>query len=204
MEAKDQILDKALHLFMRYGIKSVSMDDLAREMGMSKKTLYQHVEDKKDLVEKSFRRHIKQDEDACCAIMNDTDNAIQQLLDLAKHLVSTFSEMNPGTIFDIQKYYPTSWKIFTEHKNEFVLKQVQDNLKRGVESGLYRGEMDIEIVSRMYITLVDASVNPDVFSDIDAHQIQIFVQVFDYHLHAVMSDEGRTYFNQNRETLFTP
>jgi len=202
MDQKTQIIQKAMALFMQYGIKSVSMDDLSREIGISKKTLYQHFVDKKELVFKSFETHILSDEKMCCTIMEESKNAIQQLIDLAQHIVETFSKLNPSTIFDIQKYYPNSWKLFNKHRNEFIHKQIVNNLNHGVQSGLYRKELDIEVTALLYISLVDAMVKPSVYADNKLRHLDVFVQVFDYHLHAIMSDEGRTYFNSHKESFF--
>ncbi len=202
MDTKEQILTKSLELFMRFGIKSVSMDDIAREVGISKKTLYQHVSDKRDLVNRTFERHIQNDETKCLNVMSTSVNSIQQLIDLAKHLVSTFSGMNPSTVFDIQKYYPTSWKLFDYHKHSFINKQIQDNLEAGIKSGLYRPEINVEIVTKFYISLIDATINPKVFPNTGMQHVKIFVQLFDYHLHAIMSNAGKVYFNSNKESIF--
>lgn len=203
MELKNQIINSSLNFFMRYGIKSVSMDDIAREVGISKKTLYQHISDKKELVSLSIKHHLKEDESYCVEVMHSTDNAIQQLLNLAQHIISAFQNLNPSTIFDIQKYYPKCWKLFTKHREEFILNQIKNNLSRGIESGLYRPELNADIVARLYISLVDASINPDVFKPNQFKQTAIFQQLFDYHLNAVMSEKGHEYFDQNKETLFT-
>ncbi len=203
MSIRSQIIQKSLNFFMRYGIKSVSMDDIARELGMSKKTLYQHVKDKKELVYLTFKHHLNKDEAFCEAMMESTDNAIQQLLDLGKHLVDHFQQMNPSTMFDVQKYYPSCWKLFHRHKNEYILNHVQTNITMGKQEGLYREELNTEIISRLYIHMVDASVNPDIFPEKEFNQIEIFMQMFDYHLHALMTEKGRAYFETHKETLFT-
>lgn len=187
---------------MRYGIKSISMDDIARNLGISKKTLYQHVSDKRELVRLVFLEHIQGDEQRCCEIMLETDNAIQQLLDLAQHLVSTHSELNPATIYDIQKYYPSVWQVFVEHKNTFIFEQVKQNLESGVNDGLYRAEINIDIVARLYIALVEASVSSESFGTGGHRHVEIFKELYCYHLHAVMSDKGRAYYNEHKETLF--
>lgn len=202
MDVKEQILEKSLGLFMRYGIKSVSMDDISREVGVSKKTLYQHVEDKRDLVRLSFQRYLSHDEAFCTNVMCETINPIQQLLNLAKHLVENFSQMNPSTMFDVQKYYPTCWELFHDHKNKYIKNQVAQNLTLGIEMGLYRPELNVEIISKLYICLIDASVNPDTFPNKEFDRVTIFVQLFDYHLHAIMTPEGQAYFNTHKESFF--
>jgi TetR/AcrR family transcriptional regulator, cholesterol catabolism regulator len=202
MDVKEQILSKSLGLFMRYGIKSVSMDDISREVGVSKKTLYQHVTDKRDLVRLTFERHLSDDEKFCTDMMDETSNAIQQLLNLAKHLVDNFSQMNPSTMFDVQKYYPTCWSLFDDHKNKYIKDQVVQNLTLGINDGLYRPELNVEIISRLYICLIDASVNPDTFPSKEFDRVSIFVQLFDYHLHAIMTEEGNQYFNTHKESFF--
>ncbi len=202
MDVKEQILEKSLEMFMRYGIKSVSMDDIARKVGVSKKTVYQHVPDKRDLVKQTFERHLCADEFFCPQMMDETNNPIQQLLNLAKHVVGNFSQMNPSTMFDVQKYYPSSWTLFDEHKNTYIKNQVIQNLELGIKSGLYRPDLNIEIISKLYICLIDASVNPDTFPSKDFDRVAIFVQLFDYHLHAIMTPEGNAYFNSHKESFF--
>ena len=202
MDVKEQILQKALGLFMRYGIKSVSMDDISREVGVSKKTLYLHVSDKRDLVRMAFERHLNDDEQFCTNMMDGTNNPIQQLLNLAKHLVDNFTQMNPSTMFDVQKYYPSCWALFDDHKNKYIKQQVVQNLTLGIEAGLYRSELNVDIISKLYICLIDASVNPDTFPTKEFDRVAIFVQLFDYHLHAIMTAEGKTYFNTHKESFF--
>lgn len=202
MDVKEQILVKSLGLFMRYGIKSVSMDDISREVGVSKKTLYLHVSDKRDLVKLAFKRHLSDDEQFCTKMMDETVNPIQQLLNLAKHLVENFTQMNPSTMFDVQKYYPSCWALFDDHKNKYIKNQVLQNLTLGIETGMYRPELNVEIISRLYICLIDASVNPDTFPSKQFDRVAIFVQLFNYHLHAIMTAEGTTYFNTHKESFF--
>ncbi|MBO6517360.1 MAG: TetR/AcrR family transcriptional regulator [Bacteroidia bacterium] len=188
---------------MRFGIKSVSMDDIARELGMSKKTLYVHVKDKRELVYLTFKNHIEEDERFCNEVMDSTSNSIQQLLNLAKHLVDHFKNMNPSTMFDVQKYYPSCWKLFTKHKDEFILGQVRENITQGIDQGMYRDGVNIDIISKLYISLINASIDPAIFPGTKYNHIDIFVQLFDYHLHALMTDQGRAYFEEHKETLFT-
>ena len=202
MGVKNQIIEKSLGMFLRYGIKSVSMEDISREVGVSKKTLYQHVTDKRDLVKLAIERHLNADEQFCTNMMDETINPIQQLLDLAKHLVGNFSRMNPSTMFDIQKYYPSCWALFDNHKNKYINNQVKQNLSLGIKSGHYRPELNPEIISRLYICLIDASVNPDTFPHKEFDRVTIFVQLFDYHLHAIMTAKGTTYFNTHKESFF--
>ncbi|MFT7592572.1 MAG: AcrR family transcriptional regulator [bacterium] len=202
MDVKEQILEKSLGLFMRYGIKSVSMDDISREIGVSKKTVYQHVSDKRDLVRQTFERHLNSDEAFCTRMMDETNNPIQQLLNLAKHIVDNFSQMNPSTMFDIQKYYPSCWELFHDHKNKYIQSQVIDNLKLGIKTGHYRPELNVDIISKLYICLIDSTVNPDTFPAKEFDRVSIFVQLFDYHLHAIMTSEGTKYFNKHKESFF--
>ena len=201
MDVKGEIVRKSQDLFMRYGIKSVSMDDIAREVGISKKTLYQHVEDKRQLVTEVFESHIKNDESACCTIMDQTANPIQQLLDLAQHIISRFRHLNPSTLYDIQKYYPRCWKMFTNHKNEFIYQQIIDNLHLGIKTGLYRSELNVAIVAKLYISLIDLVTKPEQFQGDKIEYLDVYKQLFDYHLNAIMSEEGRSYYNQHKEAL---
>ncbi|MCB0735465.1 MAG: TetR/AcrR family transcriptional regulator [Flavobacteriales bacterium] len=201
METSEKLLIRSLEMFMRYGIKSVSMDDIASEMGMSKKTLYQYVKDKRDLVNQSVNYHFTQDREACSRVLGHSSNAIEQMLDIASHVIQMMRQMNPSTIYDLRKYYPEGWKKFEEHRKVFIVSCIRDNIQNGKENGLYRPELSEDVIAKIYITLIDASVNPTSELAELQNYSEIIRQVIDYHLHAITTHEGREYLYKHIEAL---
>ncbi|MFT5158137.1 MAG: AcrR family transcriptional regulator [Bacteroidia bacterium] len=189
-------------MFMRFGIKSVSMDNISSELGMSKKTLYTYFKDKRELVNESVGYHFDCDQKQCGLMMSSTHNAIEQLLKLAQHLSQNYQEINPSTLFDLRKYYPSSWKLFIAHKEVYIVDQVKTNIQLGQKSGLYRPEIDSDVIAKFYIELVEASINPDVFPLSKQPYINIAMQLMDYHLHALLTDQGRAELHEFKQIKY--
>ena len=112
------ILGQAEQLFFKYGIKSISMDDLSKEMRISKKTLYYFVENKEQLVFLVIQNHLKQEQKKVEETTKKASNSIEEFVMILMTSYSQISEMNASTLYDIQKYYPQSWDQFTEHKEK--------------------------------------------------------------------------------------
>src|SRR5687767_447362 len=116
METKDRILLKAHELFNRYGVRSVSMDDIAAGLGMSKKTLYQYYADKEELVSVVFMGIIEQNKNSCISERKSADNDIHEIFLAFDMMQEMFDKMNPVVIFDLKKYHPLVYSKFHEHK----------------------------------------------------------------------------------------
>lgn len=196
MDELSIILDKAEKLFMHYGIKSVSMDDISREAGISKKTLYQHVDDKKDLVKKTISRYLNSEENACESICGDVVNPIEQLLMISSRLSSNLKSLNPSLFLDLQKFYPQSWALMNQHRTKFIYDQVKTNLTQGVEQGYYREDLNIEFVVRMYIGMVNIIMDPEMFPQMEFPFYKLTQSLMKYHFHAIASDKGMKYLEK--------
>jgi len=132
MEAKDRILVKAHDLFNRYGVRSVSMDDIAAQLGMSKKTLYQYYIDKEELVSAVFIQVIEGNKTRCLADRKQAENAIHEIFLAFDMMQEMFAQMNPVVIYDLEKYHPAVYKIFHEHKYNFLYQVIKTNIEKGI------------------------------------------------------------------------
>jgi AcrR family transcriptional regulator len=148
MEAKERIIQEAKNLFLRLGIRSVSMDEIATQMGISKKTLYQHFQDKDQLVDLVLEEQIKQMQAETIQAVHSSSNAIGEIFNTMDMMVKHSSNMNPMVLFDLQKYHFGSFQKFAAHKNDFLFNIISNNLKKGVEEGLYRSDINIEILAK--------------------------------------------------------
>jgi len=150
-EIKSRILQAANDMMIQYGIRSVSMDDIAGSLGMSKKTLYQYFKDKDELVEQVIVAIIQKNECECQEDRKLAENAIHEIFLVIDMLEDLFKSMNPAVLFDLQKYHPKAYLIIIEHKYKFLLSQVKENLRQGIEQKLFRPDINIEIMSRYRI-----------------------------------------------------
>jgi TetR/AcrR family transcriptional regulator, cholesterol catabolism regulator len=193
MNQEDAILAKSKELFFRLGVKSVTMDDLAREMGVSKKTIYQFVSNKSELVEKVMRKHVEEEKDSMLQLISNPGNAIDQTLSIIKNVLAHMKNIHPSSIYDIQKYYPKTWKVFLEFKNDFILKTIEQNLQKGVDEGFYRKDMNTHVIARLYINAIEYIVNPTFFPSIQYNFSNIYLEYIRYHIRGVVSEKGREY-----------
>src|SRR5258708_4995487 len=120
MEAKDRILQKAHELFMRYGVRSVSMDDIAAQLGMSKKTLYQYYSDKEELVDAVVTALLANNQKKCMAGKQNAENAIHEVFQAFEMIQELFENMNPSIVFDLDKYHASVYKKIHQHKHVFM------------------------------------------------------------------------------------
>lgn len=190
MEAKERILVKSNELFNRYGIRSVSMDDIAAQLSMSKKTLYQYYTDKDELVNAVFDIILSVNKNNCTECTKKGENAIHEVFlsfDIMEEMLKT---MNPSVLFDMQKYHPSAYKKFDDFKNGFLYKIIKANLERGVKEELYREEIDTDILSRYRLYTVLLSFNPEVFPTIKTNAVHIEQQLIECFLYGLATPKG--------------
>lgn len=191
---------------MTTGIRSVTMDDLAQRLGVSKKTLYKHFANKRDLVEQTMACHVATEAKTLDAISADAENAIDEMLRITRHVNAQFAGINPATVFETRKYYPRSWQVFEEYKNRVIYERILTNLRQGMEQGLYRPEINAEILARIYVARIDVFFDPRVFPHDRFRITDIYREFMDYHIRGIASREGVAYLEKriNRQEQHDP
>jgi AcrR family transcriptional regulator len=189
MEEKD-IIAAAAELFLRYGIKSITMDEIARQMGISKKTLYRHFKDKKDLVEKTLHEIVCLNKATINEIMGKGKNAIEEVFEMYNHANEIVRDYNPTLEFDLQRQYPKVFRQVREmHRNQ-IFEAILQNLRKGKKEGLYRKDIDTDIISKLYVMRMENMMHHDFITPEELHSKKFFKEVFKYHLFAIMSADG--------------
>lgn len=163
MEPKERILLKAEELFMQFGIRSVSMDDIANNLGMSKKTLYQYFADKDELVHGVVEGHISEMEQDCKYCREKASDAIHEIFITMDRIMEEFSNMNPMLLYDLEKFHFSGYKLFKEHKDKFLYQIIRKNIEWGIEEELYRAEANVDILSKFRIESMMIPFNVTVF-----------------------------------------
>ena len=163
MEAKERIAVKAEELFMQFGIRSVSMDDIANNLGMSKKTLYQYYADKDELVEAVVNTHINEVEGDCMTCRKEAKDAIHEIFLTMEHIMAEFSNMNPMLLYDLEKFHFKAYNRFKDYKDKFLLQIIRNNIEWGIKDELYREDLNIDVLSKYRIESIMIPFNVAVF-----------------------------------------
>lgn len=151
MEPKERILIKSEELFMKFGIRSVSMDDIANHLGMSKKTLYQYFADKDEMVTGVVDGHILKMENECTGCKLEAKDAIHEIFIMMEQILEQFSNMNPMVLYDMEKFHFKAYQRFLEHKNKFILRVIKENLEWGIKDELYRPDINVDVLAKYRI-----------------------------------------------------
>jgi TetR/AcrR family transcriptional regulator, cholesterol catabolism regulator len=190
MEVKERILVKATELYMRYGIKSISMDDIALQSGVSKKTIYQFYADKDELIEAVFLGEINHSEACCDRDRAASVNAIDEVFKAMEMVEEMFSNMNPSLLYDIQKYHPRAYQHFEKHKNEYIQTMIRENLHRGIAEGLYREDFNADIITRFRLESMMLPFNPDFRTKGKYNLADMEIELTLHFLYGIVSPKG--------------
>ena len=197
--AEDRIIESATELFYRFGIKSITMDDVARHLAMSKKTLYNHFSDKNEMVLKCFQHDLVNRECMFKGISENAPDAVGELMQLMKYMETMYSTINPNLFYDIQKHYPNVWKLFREFKEKRLMVSIEENLQKGVEQGLYRKDMNIRIVARLRMEEVEMGFNPQLFPPDKYNFAKVQLELFNHFLHGIVTIKGHKLINKYKQ-----
>lgn len=164
LEQVRQLLDRTRDLFFRYGIKSMTMDDIARQLGMSKKTIYTHFPDKKTMLKAMMSDFLQCHYQEVQQAKQDSSNAIEEMFVIAGLGMERMDKITPGFIFDLRKYHGDIWSTFETFRNTSIYQEVTSNIRRGISEGLFREDVDIEIAAHMHIQHLNLIVDPGSFA----------------------------------------
>lgn len=195
-EGAEKIIWATLELFMRFGIKSMTMDDIARQLGKSKKTLYQYFKDKNDLVQQCMETLVASEEKSAREMMEKHTNAIDLMFALTKDLSQKFNMVHPSINFDLQKYHPNAWQTFDQFSHDFVRKCAQQNIERGIEQGLFRKNIDPYVAAVFYAFKIHLCTDGQTFPH-DKYSFQeIHLELMRYHIRGIASEKGLEYLKK--------
>ncbi len=198
METKNRILAQAGALFLRNGIKSVSMDDIAADLSMSKKTLYKLFANKDEIVLAVIKQHLDKSQHDCTSVALDATNAITEMLTLSHWAEQQFSNIHPSIFYDLKKYHPAAWTLFSEHKSSFILNQITQNLRRGMAEGLFRPDLDVDVLARLNLAQIELAFDPELYPSAQFSPVRVN-RVFDEHfLLGVATLKGHKLINDYR------
>ncbi len=206
METKERIAAKAEELFMQYGIRSVSMDDIANNLGMSKKTVYQYFADKDELVEAVVDGHIDIVEGDCMNCRKDAKDAIHEIFLTMEHIMQEFNNMNPMLLYDLEKFHFKAYQRFKNYKDKFLLQIIRSNIEWGIKEELYRADLNVDVLSKYRIESIMIPFNVAVFPPGKynlAKTSKIMIENFTYGLATIKGHKLIQKYNEQRQKNLT-
>ncbi len=198
-EKLKEIIIESARLFRQYGVRSVSMEDIARGLGVSKKTLYVHVQNKNELVEKILDYSCQRQVALLERVTDKGTNAIDALLEMSQLINEEMELFTPAVTFDLQKYYPETFRKHMEKSQKFAYDAVYQNLKQGMKQGLYREEINPEVVATLYINKIEDMHDPDFYSKNNITFEMIFETMFENHVRGIANQKGIEYFEKRKK-----
>ncbi|WP_066759253.1 TetR/AcrR family transcriptional regulator [Crocinitomix algicola] len=189
-EKKKAIIESAVAVYMKFGIKSVTMDEMARQLGVSKKTLYLHVKDKNELVEECLNFVQCSDKEGMNMIFKKKMGAIEELLEVGRYLAKTLGSIHPSIFFDLKKYHPNVLKLIDQYKFKIVKQRLIDNLNNGIKQGVYRDNVNPEIIAEFHLRTMDGVMKGEILADADYKMEAIYSEYFRYHIRGIASLKG--------------
>lgn len=200
-EKTRKIISESIKLF-RYGIRSVSMDDIARELGMSKKTLYEYFDNKSSLLSAILRTTVDDFSEWYENLKLQDLNAIDELLQISKRVNDEFAKFSPSNNYDLKKYYPEVIKEHITHEKKLTYTILVENLKKGIAGNIYRNDLDIELIAELYIQkMVALHTSDDFWFDAGITFEKIFETMFENHIRGIVNPVGLKYFEQRKSQL---
>ena len=202
---REQIIQKATELFLNYGFKSVTMDEIANAMGISKKTIYVHFKTKSALVETTTLDLFEVISNAISCICDLEKNPVEEIYDIKNVVMDHLKNERSSPQYQLQKYYPTTFKTLKSKQFEMMQSCVTHNLNRGVSLGVYRKDIDIDFISRLYFSSLLAIRNNDMFPLRENSMTNLLEQFYEYHLRGICTKKGLKTLNNfiNKTTVTT-
>ncbi len=192
---KSRILEKGAQLFFRYGVKSVTMDAIAAELGISKKTIYQHFPDKDTMVLQVVEGFIQKDECKWDELSKQYPNVIEKMFKSFEMTKDLLTQMNPRLLFEIQKYFPKAFQLFTEHGEKCIHKNLISDFKMGAQYGYFRSDIDFELLARLRMAEVDLAFNPDFYPNNKLSLFETQKVLMDVFMRGILTEKGLTLYN---------
>jgi AcrR family transcriptional regulator len=203
MEEHDHIREKLLRgaeeLFFKYGVRSVSMDDIARHLSVSKKTLYQYFADKDEIVSQVAHAHLSMIKSRFDSIATASKNALDELMGINTCMGKIMHGMNATLLFDLKKYHNKAWEAWTDHRHKHIRESVVRNIRQGIEEGLFRSNLNPEILAAIRIETIQMLFDTQLFPSDGYNLIDVHAQALDHFMYGLLTDKGRKLYEKYKQ-----
>lgn len=187
---EERILNGARELFFKQGIRTITMDDIAEHLAISKKTIYAHYKDKDLIVKSMFHAVIEQQTQEMLSIKKISENPVDEILQAMAHIGGFLSQFNPAVFYDLQKYYPQVWSEFKVFREKDLIGFVEDNLRKGIKLELYRKELKVKIIARLRVEEVELGFNLEAYPMNHFNHAEVHVTLLEHFLYGIVTLKG--------------
>ena len=194
-----RILLKARDLMLQSGLRQVTMDDLAHQLGISKKTIYQYYKDKDDLVKAVVNLELKEHELTCKDCKSKAENAIHEMFLLMENMKAMTQTMNPNSMMELEKHFSNAFDMIKNHKDEFLFSLIKQNLMKGIEEGCYRKDLDIDIISKFRLETVFIPFNLHLFPLSKFNSLEVHTQLMEHFVYGLMTIKGHELMDRYKQ-----
>lgn len=188
-DSKEKILKVSKGLFQKYGIRSVTMDDIAQKLAMSKKTIYQYFKDKKEIIhtviDNWILEHIEKSEE----IENQAVDSIDAILSVSKYIQNFYEETNPAMVYDLRRHYPETWDLVRKYRDR-MQNTIKRNIRKGIDNGLYRSDLNISVMAALRIEMAFIKDNEDLFPPNQYDLLEVDLQLLEHFVRGLVTKEG--------------
>ena len=194
---KDQIIEKTANLFKVYGIRSNTMDDVAREAGISKKTLYQYINDKEDLIQLVIDYEYKRTEALIGDIKKQSINPIDSLIQLNFMIIEFMKEINPASINDLKKHFKLKYLSSSEKFQNLFFHFIDQNFNDGKQSGIYRNDINNKLIAQLHSERIQQITESKKIWDVQHSTPEIIKDMTAYYIRGLVTEEGEILLNKH-------
>lgn len=199
MEPQEKILKTSLELFFKYGIKRVTMDDIAKELGMSKKTIYQFYKEKDDLVNQLCEIEMLKQEKIFEEVTSQSMDPIHEIILISNNMREMMQNINPIFFMDLQKFHPNAFKQIQKFKENCAYKDIIRNIRKGKEEGYYQSNIDEEFVAKYRMSQIDMLMFGNYFSFEKISFTQSHQLLLDMFVYGICTIKGHRLINEYKQ-----
>ena len=199
MPIKSTIIEGAQELFFKFGAKNVTMDDIARHMAISKKTIYSHFDKKEDIIREIMLSRLKENQNVMEGISKNAENVVAEIFSVMKHMSEMLSKINPMLFYEMKKNFPEVWKLFSDFRNRFVIGMVEKAIQKGKKQGLVRNEIDEKLIAILRIEQLELGFDPEIFPPSKFNLLNVQLSLTEHFLYGICTLKGHKLINKYKE-----
>ncbi len=199
MEVLEKILTSSIELFSQYGFKSITMDDIARRAGISKKTLYQHFANKQEVVNETVAWYKNNTTESCMVVLSGADNAVEAMVRIIAFFDTMYKRINPMAVFEMQRFFPDAYRQFRELLLERDVALVKENILQGISEGLYRAEVNADLMARYRIETSLMALQPTLMVNDRNTLMSVALELGEHFMYGMMTPLGIEEYLKHKE-----
>ncbi|RYE21533.1 MAG: TetR/AcrR family transcriptional regulator [Sphingobacteriales bacterium] len=199
MEILTKILSASAELFRQYGFKAITMDDIARRAGISKKTLYQHFANKQEVVTESVNWYKCQIYDECVALIQGSENAIEAMVRSSELMSQAYKQMNPHALVELQRFYPETYDIFKNKLLQTDVDMLKENLLQGINEGYYRDDLNADLMARYRLEISLIMFQPNLLVNDRYDMLFVSQEILEHFIYGIVTPKGEKLYQKYKD-----